>query len=364
MKKLGQLGQTGSAQFSGLTSDLISGYETGSCFSEGESGKKTCAEQGRSKKSKISVEHKKIIIEYTEWLNAKGYKPRGIEELERSAKKFFEYIKTAGIDYTVITIREAESFRENLRLKTTADGHFYNTSTVNNTITHLRILYKYLTSTGKVMRNPFFDVERMKEAQSLPKNILSIEEMKTFLDSIEVKDRDDFKFKVIIELLYATGARISELENLTLENINLNEGYITIQDNKEKRERICPLTEYSSRLLNLYLRENKTGQIFAHGAKRTLNRWVNDRLKRITIELELPLITCHSIRHTIATHLLKKGADIREVQEFLGHSRIKNTEVYTRIFPDDLRDLLERTHPREMSTEEAVDETGSAETDV
>ncbi len=312
----------------------------------------------------MKAEHEKIIAEYTEWLNAKGYKLRGVEELERSAKKFFNYSQTAGINYTSLTIREAESFRENLRLQITADGKCYNTATVNNTITHLRILYKYLTSSGKVMRNPFFDVERMKESQNLPKNILSIEEMKKFLDSIEVKDMNDFKFKVIIELLYATGARISEIENLTLENINLNEGYITIHDNKEKRERICPLTEYSSRLLNLYLKENKTGHIFAHGAKRTLNRWMNDRLKRITIKLELPLITCHSIRHTIATHLLKKGADIREVQEFLGHSRIKNTEVYTRIFPDDLRDLLERTHPREMNTEEAIDETGNAETDV
>lgn len=327
----------------------------------------------------MKPEHEKIIAEYIEWLNAKGYKARGIEELERSAKKFFEYIQTAGIDYTSLTIREAESFRENLRLQITTDGKCYSTSTVNNTITHLRILYKYLISAGKVMRNPFFDVERMKESRNLPKNILSIEEMKKFLDSIEVNDIHDFKFKVIIELLYATGSRISEIENLTRENINLDEGYITIQDNKEKRERICPLTEYSSRLLNLYLRENNINtrspshaeelvpsgvEVFAHGAKRTLNRWMNDRLKRITRELELPLITCHSIRHTIATHLLKKGADIREVQEFLGHSRIKNTEVYTRIFPDDLRDLLERTHPREMNKEEEVDETGNTTTDV
>ena len=319
----------------------------------------------------MKPEHEKIIVEYTEWLDAKGYKPRGVDELKRSAKKYFEYVEQSGIDYTRPTIREAETFRENLRLKTTAEGRCYNTSTVNNTITHLRILYKYLMSAGKVLRNPFFDVERMKESKNLPKNILNIEEMKKLLESIEVKDRDDFKFKVIIELLYATGARISEIENLTRENIDLDEGYITIQDNKERRERICPLTEHSGRLLSLYLRENRTDtllpcrtEVFAHGAKRTLNRWVNDRLKRITIELELPLITCHSIRHTIATHLLKKGADIREVQEFLGHSRIKNTEVYTRIFPDDLRDLLERTHPREMNTEEAIDETGNAETDV
>ena len=101
---------------------------------------------------------------------------------------------------------------------------------------------------------------------------------------------------------------------------------------------------------------NKDKRVFSHGKMRTLNRWINDRLKRITKKLDLPKITCHSIRHTIATHLFLNGADIREVQEFLGHRRIKNTEVYTHIFPEDLKKVVEASHPREKRIKEEKDE--------
>jgi integrase/recombinase XerD len=144
--------------------------------------------------------------------------------------------------------------------------------------------------------------------------------------------------------------RINEVEKLTPEDIKKESGYIIIKDDKCRQDRLVPLTDYSRELVKCYLENTSADRlVFAHGAKRTLNSWMNNRLKSLCKKLELPQLSCHSIRHIVGTHLLKKGADIREVQVYLGHERIKNTEIYTRIYPDDLKEILSKSHPREVN---------------
>lgn len=297
------------------------------------------------------IEYKELLKEFREWLESKGYKPRGIQEIARTARNYFEYAESHDLNVYRAGILDAEGYREHLRLAVNEKGKpRYNPKTINCLLTHLRLIYRYLLITEKATRNPFNDIDKMKESDNLPKNIVSIEEMGKLLKGIEIKDHDDLKFKALVELLYATGARISEIENLRREDICLGEGYIVIYADKEKQDRRSVLTEYSKKVLKLYLKyEKKKGEelVFEHGKKRTLNKWVNHRLRNLTKKLGLPQITCHGIRHSIGTHLLKKGADIREVQEFLGHRNIASTEVYTRILPEDLKNLVEQTHPRE-----------------
>jgi len=292
-----------------------------------------------------------LLSAYHRWLTLKGYKPRGIEEELRTARMLIGYAGERGIDIGTMSVRQAEAFREELRRAQDGKGNLrYVPATVNVKIAHLRMFFRFLIETGRASRNPFHGVERMREPSRLPRNILTVEETKTLLEGIAVKDASDVKFKVIIELLYATGARISEIEGLTRGDIDLAGGYIVIRDDKERQERRCPLTETAREYLSLYLAHvptNSDSTVFAQGEKRTLNAWLNHRLKRLTEKLDLPRITCHGLRHTVATHLVKEGADIREVQEYLGHRRIKNTEVYTRLFPDDLKEAVERSHPRE-----------------
>jgi site-specific recombinase XerD len=308
----------------------------------------------------MKAENERLLKDFVEWMKMEGYKERGIEEKERVVKDYLEYAESLNMDIFTAGIREAEAYRESLRVDKNKDGEVrYNPKTINYRIAYLVLFYQYFLLYGKALRNPFKDIDRMKESRNLPKNILLIEEMGKLLENISVKTKDDLKFKTIIELLYSTGARISEIEHLMRDDIHLESGYIVIRDDKERQDRRCPLTEICRELLKIYLKLNNysnkgeilapsEAEVFAHGAKRTLNHWVNDRLKSITKQLKLPEITCHGIRHTIATHLLKKGADLREVQEFLGHKRIKNTEIYTHVFTDDLLEILERTHPREI----------------
>lgn len=293
----------------------------------------------------------KRLNEYEDYLQLKGYKERSIEEEVRCAKKYLEYAEKNEINIYTIGIREAENYREYLRLLTKDDGSSrYTPKTINKIISFLRKFYSFLIAKRLSFRNPFNDIEKMKESFSLPKNILTIDQMQKLLNGIEINTKNDFEFKVIIELLYSTGARISEVESLTKDNVNLGSGFIKICDDKERQDRKAVLTEYSHELLRIYIKHfynAESKRLFIHGTKRSLNKWVNDRLETLTKRLKLPKITCHGIRHTIASQLFKNGADIREVNEFLGHRRIKNTEIYTHIFPEDLKDIVDKNHPRE-----------------
>lgn len=297
------------------------------------------------------MEKEEIVGEYERYLRMRGYKERGIEEKVRSSRVFLGYLEEKGMELTGFGPKEAEGYREHMSLMVNREHETrYHPKTINCSIAHLRNFFRYLESIGRVVNNPFASVERMKEGESLPKKILKIEEMGRVLESIEVNTKDDFEFKVVIEVLYSTGARISEIEKLRRGDIDVEGGMIILRDDKERRERRAPLTEYSKRMVQLYLDhlcDPNREKVFNHGKERSLGKWVNQRLKRLTAALGLPLISCHSIRHTVATHLFQKGADVREVQEYLGHRRIKNTEIYTRVLTEDLKKVIEECHPRE-----------------
>ena len=280
-----------------------------------------------------------------------GSKPRGIEEYVRDAGQFLSYLAGRKQLVSEVTFQDAEAYRERLTLREKEDGSpRYHSKTVNKQIAELRCFYRYLVSVGRSAHNPFDLVEKLREGVSVPKNVLTVKQMGRLLRGVEVKSKTDLKFAVVLELLYATGARISEIEGLERKDIRLPDGYIVIRDDKTRRDRYAPLTEYAERLLTLYLAAVPlcgNGLVFLSGKPRTFNRWMSERLARLSCRLGLPRVTCHSIRHTIATQLLRAGAGIRQVQEYLGHERTKNTEVYTRILTEDLKRSVEHCHPRE-----------------
>ena len=295
----------------------------------------------------IKIE-KEVLKKYKTHLESGNYKPRGIEGKLAAARDFLTYCDESDKDYRLTSIKDSEGYREYLSLLTNKEGSpRYRSATINGTLSNLKTFYSFLVSAGLADKNPFASTWRLKEPERIPKNILSIKEMGKLLSGIDIKE--ELFLKVILEILYSTGCRISELENLKLNDINLKKGFITIKDNKERQERTAPLCDYSNSILTHFLENQTKENPFLTGQKRNLNRWVNNRLKKKTEELGLPFITCHSIRHTIATHLLRAGAGLREVQEFLGHRKIKNTEIYTRVLTEDLKKVIEANHPRERT---------------
>lgn len=289
------------------------------------------------------------------WLRIRGYAARTCDEIVRTVQTFAQYCDEHRIDPAGIRIAEADGYREYRTV-----GCHRAVSTVNTELSFLCIYYDYLVDSGRSLSNPFRAVEKMHGAYRLPKGILTVDETAALFAAIPLTTYDDLFFYTCIELLYATGMRIGELESLPRTAIQCDEGYLVFSDPKAKQERIIPLPDYSLRVVKLYLSHTDNERPFVRGKPRSLNRWINDRLKRLCAHNTLPHITCHSLRHTLATHLLQSGADIRQVQEYLGHRRVKNTEVYTRIFPEELLSVLESNHPREK--EHATCETDSPDT--
>ena len=229
--------------------------------------------------------NQEIVSRYGSYLEMRNYKKRGIEGKLAAARDYLIYCDQQGYDYRFISIKDSENYREHMTLLTIDDGSpRYQPATINVALSHLKNFYSFLISAGLAEMNPFADTWRLKEPMKIPKNILSVKQMGKLLNSLN--GRDDLKLKVILEVLYSTGMRISELENMHVRDINLREGYLVIRDNKERQDRKAALTEYAHRVLIFYLREDRGENPFLQGKKRTLNRWVNDRLKKKTDELE------------------------------------------------------------------------------
>ena len=215
----------------------------------------------------------------------------------------------------------------------------YNESSVNRIIASIKSFFKYL-SIYKGFINVAEDVESLKRKRSLPK-YLSISEVDKLLD-IKLENAFDYRNKTMLEVLYATGLRASELVNLDIMNIDLNNMIINVYG-KGSKERIVPLSKIAVNYLDLYLNKYRS-MLFVKNQKPTDAVFLNNHGKRITRQGLYKMIgevakkqgidkeiTPHVLRHSFATHMIECGADIRSVQELLGHENIVTTEVYTHL---------------------------------
>lgn len=303
--------------------------------------------------SVLHGQHRNILEQYTAWLTFKGYKPSGIEGKKASARVFLEYAQAQDTDIQSMTHEDAEGYKEYLRLRVDArGGPHYKTASINRIIGNLKSFTAFLCGSGQAYTNSFASVGLMKTGEHLPRTVLSIEQMKILLQGIEVTDRDSFTFKLMVELLYVTGCRISELRNMRVQDFDLKQNIVLLREDKTSQERYAVLTGYSVEMVKLHIRFfRKQGALFPFKNPRSITWWTGHRFEQVAKKVGLPHISAQSIRHTIATQLLRKGADIREVQEILGHKNIRSTERYTRLFPEDLRAVVESSHPRERKQE-------------
>jgi integrase/recombinase XerD len=199
------------------------------------------------------------------------------------------------------------------------------------------------------MKSPIADIVMPKQEKYLPVSI-SEEEVERLLNSpdlnIEIERRD----KAIIELLYATGMRISELTNLKLTDIDINRSVLKVFG-KGSKERLVPFGEKAAESISLYLKDRKdlkSKEIFLSNRGTKISRgafWqrIKIYLKRENLKIS---ISPHTLRHAFATHLLNRGADLRSVQILLGHSDLSTTQIYTHIAKQRLGEILKKHHPR------------------
>lgn len=226
-------------------------------------------------------------------------------------------------------------------------------ATVTRSIASIRSFFGYMLTTGNVRTNPAKDVVPVKVEHKLPK-ILTNQEVELFLEQPQCIDVKGYRDHAMLELLYATGIRVSELIFLDLTDVNIDAGFIRCRG--KGKERIIPVYPAAVKALRDYI-DNIRPQMLADPAEKAL--FVNMSGERMSRQGFWKIIkhyqekakidkdiTPHTLRHSFAAHLLENGADLRSIQEMLGHADISSTQVYTHLVKPRLKEVYNKAHPR------------------
>lgn len=225
---------------------------------------------------------------------------------------------------------------------------------INHVIGSIKGLHKYYSMYYDIP-DVTLDIDRLKVRKSLPK-VLSVDEVNLLLD-IELNDNYDYRNKAMLELMYSSGLRISELINLTLNDVDLKENIVKVFG-KGSKERIIPIGDYATNALSKYINEYRNSMIKT--GKDTDILFLNNHgegmsrsgffkiLKGIAKKKEIKKeFSPHTLRHSFATHMLLYGADLRSIQELLGHENMSTTSIYTHVSNKTLRENYDKYHPRD-----------------
>lgn len=263
-------------------------------------------------------------------------------------KMYFIYLlENKIISINKVTTKDIINYMEYLK------NNNEKTSSIAHKLTAIKNLHKYLLKNGKITRDVAEPVSRPKLRKHLP-DVLSIEEVDKLL-SIETKTVFDYRNKAMLELLYGTGLRISEMLNLTFHDIDIKNCTLRCIG-KGNKERIVPISEYIIDSLNEYLsvrnqlsKGRRCEYIFlsSYGRKMTRQGFFKFLKNELAIKNINKNISPHTLRHSFATHMLEHGANLRVIQELLGHSDISTTRIYTHISNKQIKDDYKKYHPRE-----------------
>ena len=278
----------------------------------------------------------KIIDEYIEYLEKiKGYSKNTITSYKTDIKKYFEYINTKNKNYY-----EIEKYVQSLSKSK------YAKSTVNRKIVSISSFFNWCINQKKLNIKDIKQIKNIKTERKLP-TILTSNYINNLLDTIPTSTSKDIRDRTIIEILYSSGLRVSELTNLKVNDFKNNKSLKVL--GKGNKVRILPMTDKSFNYMNLWIskyrseyKNEKSGNYIFLGVR---GGKISDREIQRIVNLRLGTFP-HSIRHTFATHLLDGGADLRVVQEMLGHTDPSTTQIYTHVSKKQLKEKYKRTHPR------------------
>lgn len=290
------------------------------------------------------------VIEYLNYLKVE----RGLTENTlisyRQELKQFNYYLTK---HKIINFSQVDRFVIMDYLKSIQQSGKSENSIIHSVST-LRKFFLFLKQENIIQNNPMLKIDTPKKAQHLPQ-VLSIDEVDRLLAVPDIKTDLGIRDRALLETMYATGLRVSELVNLTGDNLHLDMGFIQTLG-KGNKERIIPIGDVAIDWLNVYLKQvrnklvkdSNEKHVFVNAHGRQLTRqgvWKNlkQQVRAAGISKN---VTPHTLRHSFATHLLENGADLRIVQELLGHADVSTTQIYTHISKKRLQDIYNKAHPR------------------
>lgn len=279
----------------------------------------------------------------------RGLAQNTLESYGRDLRQFQSYLQNSQMDILKDSSRNTIlTYLNNLQNKGRA------VSTISRNLAAIKSFYQYLVRERYLEKDPAANLESPKLEKKLPK-ILTIAEVEELLKQPNAFLPAGLRDKAMLELLYATGIRVSELISLNISDVNLDMGYIKCFG-KGAKERIVPLGSIAAKCVQEYINKGRSklvrtydeSALFVnHHGNRLTRQGFWKIIKKYAQEANIVReITPHTLRHSFATHLLENGADLRSVQEMLGHADISTTQIYTHVTKNRLKEVYDKAHPR------------------
>ena len=300
--------------------------------------------------SNTGVVPQAIVRRYVQYLRLeRSYSPNTLDAYCKDLQKLFNFYADNGIDFREVTLKDLDLFAGGLRDKGISPR------SLARILSGVRSFYRFLVLEREIVQDPTELLESPKIGRHLPQ-VLSVEEIDQILAVIDQSKPEGVRDHCIIEVLYSCGLRISELTNLQISNLFLDEGFIRIQG-KGSKERLVPISARAVRELRMWFEVRKHIDVKPGFEDYVfVSRTRGKNLSRISLFVFIQRyaaqagiakeISPHTFRHSFATHLLQGGANLRAIQDMLGHESLGTTEIYMHMDTSHLREQLLNCHPR------------------
>jgi integrase/recombinase XerD len=299
---------------------------------------------------------------FCEWTVIKGLSPATAKMREIALASFIRWAHERGLRHpTEVTRPVLQHYQRHLYLARKANGEPLAYTSQATRLNPVIAFFKWLTREGHILSNPAADLDVPKPVRQLPKHLLSVQQVEAVINATPIHTLQGVRDRAMLEVLYSSGIRRSELIRLKLLHVDTERGTLMVRSGKGRKDRLVPLGSRACAWVRRYVREVRpellgtdleTMFLTDYGEIFEKNR-LSDLVKSYMLQAGIAHGNCHAFRHAMATHMLEGGADIRHIQIILGHTQLSTTEIYTHVAIDKLKAVHALTHPARATRESA-----------
>ncbi len=300
----------------------------------------------------------RYVHAHLDWMLTHNYSADTVRARRVALRRFVVWCAERSLDDPrAITKPILERYQRGLYYYRKTDGKPLTLGAQFGYLAPLKTFFKWLSKENHILYNPASELELPKQPRRLPRTLLSVQDVEAILNEAEPASPKGVRDRAMLELLYSTGLRRMELAGLALYDVDLTRRLVFVREGKGRRDRVVPLGERAAAWLDKYLAEVRPQLVIAPSealfltdfGEPVLPTYVADKVKRY---MEFAGIhkpgSCHLLRHACATHMLENGADIRYIQELLGHADLATTQIYTHVSIEKLQQIHAATHPARL----------------
>ena len=304
---------------------------------------------------------------YIQYMKAMAYSEQTIDYRKMELRYFLCWCEERSINQlSQITHAIIQRYQRHLATTPQKSGKLLSVATQRNRLTAIKMWFKFLMKEHHIHSNPCSEMEMPRLGKQLPKQPLTHEEAELILAQPDIETDLGIRDRAILETFYSTGVRRMELVNLQLSDINVDAGIVAVRAGKGRKDRFIPIGDRALEWVNKYSQDvrphyeipSSPQNLFLSNLGLALNKHrLGDRVNRYVRKSGVARNgACHLFRHTAATQMLNNGADIRYIQEMLGHAHLATTEIYTHIAIQKLKDVHTETHPAKLKLPEPTEQ--------